>query len=113
MVSEVSAKELEKLLYESDIELIDVREKDELNQTDGKVIPESKHIPYSELTKKLDEINYKDNIYIICRHGNSSILAGKILESYEKSQNSNIYSVKGGYLDWEGELQNHFPENNL
>lgn len=105
MVNKASTEDLEEKYKKRNIEVIDIREEEELSQTNKKVIPNSKHIPYSKLTQELDKINYKEEIYIICRHGNSSIMAARLLKSYEEAENSEIYSVEQGYLGWEGKLK--------
>lgn len=105
MVNEDRPEDIYSKIGDENVEIIDVRENEELQQTNNKTIPGSKHIPFSELPKKLDEIEYKDELYIICRHGNSSVMACRILESYEKSINTYISSIEGGFLDWEMELK--------
>lgn len=103
-MSEITIDEFEKIYNSEDVEIIDIREENQLSQTDYGIIPGSKHIPYSDLINNLDKIDYnKNKIFIICRHGNSSLKAVRLLKSYEKSH-SNIYSVKGGYLEWDGKL---------
>jgi rhodanese-related sulfurtransferase len=74
-MNEISLEEFNEIYNSStSLEIIDIREKEQLEQTDYKIIPKSKHIPYSKLTNSLDDIDYsKDYIFIICRHGNSSI----------------------------------------
>ena len=103
MVRKITPEELEEKDLE-EVEVIDIRKEHELNQTNGLMIPNSKHIPYSELTSRLDEIEFKDEVFVICRHGNSSIMAVRLLDSYEGSSGSDVYNVTGGYLEWEDEM---------
>jgi rhodanese-related sulfurtransferase len=89
MVEEISTKELEK----------------RVGQTDGGFIPGALHVPMSRLPAEMDEHEWGDEIYIICRHGNSSVQAARLLMSYEGvDPDAVVASVAGGYLDWEGEL---------
>lgn len=103
MVEEISTDELEEKLGEAQV--IDVREEDELAQTDGRAVPGSLHVPMSRLPTEMDEHDWEDEIYIICRHGNSSLQAARLLRAYEGvSSDATVASVAGGYLDYEGEL---------
>lgn len=105
MVDEISADELEAKLDEEDAQVVDVREEHETSQTDGGFVPGAKHVPMSRLPVEMDEHDWSDEIYIICRHGNSSVQAARLLMSYEGvSSDATVVSVAGGYLDWEGEL---------
>jgi rhodanese-related sulfurtransferase len=53
----------------------------------------------------MDQHDWEDEICIICRHGNSSIQAARLLMSYEGvSSDATVVSVAGGYLDYDGEL---------
>jgi rhodanese-related sulfurtransferase len=103
MVEEISADELEDRLGEAQV--LDVREDSELAQTEGRVVPGSLHVPMSRLPAEMDDHDWSDEIYIICRHGNSSIQAARLLMSYEGvPADATVASVAGGYLDYDGEL---------
>jgi len=103
MVEEISADELEDRLGEAQV--VDVREEHELAQTEGRVVPGSKHVPMSRLPAEMDQHDWEDEICIICRHGNSSVQAARLLMSYEGvSEDATVVSVAGGYLDYDGEL---------
>jgi len=105
MVEEISADELEAKLKEEGVQVIDVREENEVSQTDGGFVPGAEHVPMSRLPVEMDEHDWSEEIYIICRHGNSSVQAARLLLSYEGvSGDAVVASVAGGYLDWEGEL---------
>ena len=103
MVEEISTEDLEKRVGEAQI--LDVREDHEVDQTDGGFVPGATHVPMSRLPAEMDEHDWSDEIYIICRHGNSSVQAARLLMSYEGvDEDAVVASVAGGYLDWEGEL---------
>lgn len=105
MVEEISADEFEDRLGEGQVQVVDVREEHELAQTEGCVIPGSMHVPMSRLPTEMDDHDWNDEIYVICRHGNSSIQAARLLMSYEGvPADATVASVAGGYLDYEGEL---------
>jgi len=103
MVEEISTEDLEKRVGKAQI--LDVREDHEVDQTDGGFVPGATHVPMSRLPAEMDEHDWSDEIYIICRHGNSSVQAARLLMSYEGvDEDAVVASVAGGYLDWEGEL---------
>ena len=105
MVEEISADELEAKLNQEGVQVVDVREENEVSQTDGGFVPGAEHVPMSRLPVEMDEHDWSDEIYVICRHGNSSVQAARLLISYEGvSGDAVVASVAGGYLDWEGEL---------
>ncbi|MEI3612011.1 rhodanese-like domain-containing protein [Pseudogracilibacillus sp. SO30301A] len=63
----MTAKDLEqKINAEEDVYIIDVREKDEVLK--GK-IPEAKHIPLGEITKRLSGFDKSKHNYVICTKG--------------------------------------------
>lgn len=108
MVNEDNPPDIYNEVGKENIEIIDIREEDELNQTNRKIVPGAKHIPYSELPKRIEEIDYeKDKIYVICRHGNSSVMACRLIESFEGSEGVYISSIRGGYIDWREELEDY------
>ncbi len=107
MVEEISTESLENKVGEAQI--LDVREDHEVDQTDGGFVPGATHVPMSRLPAEMDEYEWDDEIYIICRHGNSSVQAARLLMSYEGvDSDATVASVAGGYLDWDGELS--YPE---
>ncbi|MDY6779400.1 MAG: rhodanese-like domain-containing protein [Halobacteria archaeon] len=104
MVDEISTEELRRRLGDDGVQVVDIREEHETSQTDDRFVPDAVHIPMSRLTMELSEHDWSDEIYIICRHGNSSIQAARLLKAYEGvSDDATVASVAGGYLDWEWE----------
>jgi len=105
MVEEIGTDELREILDEKDAQVVDVREEHEVSQTEGGFVPDAIHIPMSRLPVEMNSHGWSDEIYIICRHGNSSIQAARLLAAYEGvSSDATVASVAGGYLDYDGEL---------
>ena len=65
-IKSVGAAELKKLLSDTAVELIDVRTDKEFQRQHLK---EAKHIPLSELTSRVDEIDLESTVYVICQSG--------------------------------------------
>ncbi|RXK18495.1 rhodanese-like domain-containing protein [Macrococcus sp. DPC7161] len=81
------------LKQEADIQLIDVREKDEFI-VDG--IDKAKNIPLSELDQHLDQFDQESEYIIICRSGNRSGMACE----YLTSKGIHTTNVQGGMIEW-------------
>lgn len=98
-VNSISVSQLKKKINVSAIYLIiDVRTKEEFHGNLGHV-KDSKLIPLDLLEQKIKSQNkYKNlDIYVICRSGNRSYTASKILM---KAGFKKIFNVKGGMIAW-------------
>lgn len=80
--------------YESGVLLLDVRTPEEW---DALHAPNSTLIPLDELAERTDELPKDQEIVIICRSGNRSLVARDILveSGFEKTS-----SAAGGFNDW-------------
>jgi rhodanese-related sulfurtransferase len=103
MVDEISTRDLrERVRSDDDVQVIDIREPHEV----GPRVPGADHVPMSELTLELGARDWGDEIYVICCHGNSSIQAVRLLESYEGvAEDATVASVAGGYVEWDWEVE--------
>jgi len=96
MITQMTATELDEWL-KSDREsplVLDVREGWEVATC---ALPEYKHIPMGLVPLKLDELDPKQEIVVMCHHGVRSYQICRILEAkgYEK-----IYNLQGGINAW-------------
>ncbi len=92
---EITIEELKKKLDSADIQLIDIRPSAIFEE--GHVnIPSIKNIPFRELPHHLQELKKKETVYILCSHGNSSLLAATFLEE----EGFDTVSVIGGTEAW-------------
>ncbi|CAC9619573.1 Rhodanese-related sulfurtransferase [uncultured Gammaproteobacteria bacterium] len=103
-VGEVMSWDLEENIPDSDLILLDIREQEEFNRMH---IPNSIHIPRG-LLESACVWNYDDtipmlaasrnqNIVLICRSGNRSVLAAQTLQ---KMGFENVRSLKLGIKGW-------------
>lgn len=78
--------------------LLDVREADEW---EAARIPGAMWIPLGELPQRLHELPTDREIICICRSGNRSALASRLLRAsgYKTS------NLQGGMLDWSGDVE--------
>ncbi|MGM7682189.1 rhodanese-like domain-containing protein [Cytobacillus sp. Hm23] len=96
-VKEISTTELEKKLNrEEKLNLVDVREDDEVATG---IIPSAKHIKMGDIPNHLDHF-LKDEEYIfICRSGARS----ERVCQYMQQQGYNVKNMVGGMLEWSGD----------
>lgn len=99
-VSEITGEELEsKIQSYSDLLLVDIREKEELEQG---LIPDAKALPRGFLELKIEEMAPKKDqeIVLYCAGGTRSALGAKSLQEmgYQK-----VHSLIGGFNNWSRE----------
>ena len=83
-----------KLIEDSEFTLIDVREPEEFEvcHINGSIL-----IPLTEITDHLPDFNVKLEYVIVCKEGNRSIEAMKIMRKFGFE---NLKNLNGGILDW-------------
>jgi hydroxyacylglutathione hydrolase len=91
----IDLDELEQLLAKGDVELVDVREKEERDES---YIPESRHIPYRRVRDFADELGGDGTVVTICETGARASLAASILAA-EGVEARPV--ITGGVPDWE------------
>jgi adenylyltransferase/sulfurtransferase len=78
--------------------LVDVREPHELAISQ---IPGHKLIPLGELPNRLNELNPKDEIILVCRTGNRGVKALQILQ---KAGFKHVLNLQGGINAWADQI---------
>lgn len=91
----ISAKELRHKKLSSKLILLDVRDAEEYA---GQHIPGSIHIPATEISFRLKELNEQAEIIVYCNHGNRSSQVANFLlyKGYD------TYILAGGMESWLG-----------
>lgn len=98
-MKEITTQELlEKLTDGEALNMIDVREDDEVAEG---IIPGAKHIALGELPERLHELDKDQHYVMICRSGGRSGNACHFLSE----QGYDVANMVGGMLDWEGEVE--------
>jgi len=94
---DLSVSEMVQVMNHHDPVLLDVRESSELTQG---VIKGAKHIPMSNLSKRVSELEkFKDRkVIAYCRSGQRSSHACRILK---KNDFADVYHLAGGVVAWE------------
>ncbi len=97
MYTEITAKELATFIRNhTDIELIDVREKNEWDQIR---IPGAKLIPLSSIEFRIADIDFSKPVYVFCRTGGRSGRVCAWLEWQGKSATNVAGSIAALYRD--------------
>lgn len=98
-IEEITPHELEKKIENNnDVYVIDVREDEEVVQG---MVPTAKHIPLGNVPNEIEQLPKDKEYVMICRSGRRSMNAAEFMK--EKGF-SNVMNMKGGMLDWNGEL---------
>ncbi|MFC6872297.1 rhodanese-like domain-containing protein [Halobellus marinus] len=104
MVEEVSTEEVKKKLEAGeDTQIIDIRQPAQFERGH---IPGAKNIPMAELPRRVDEVEWGDDVVVACPIGQSSVQAARLIGSYEGvDDGSAVKSMAGGYQDWDYDLE--------
>ncbi|WP_085993135.1 rhodanese-like domain-containing protein [Oceanobacillus senegalensis] len=93
-ISNISVQEAKNKFKENSVQFIDVRTPGEYKANHCKPF---KNIPLSNLASKLDKLDKKEEVVVICQSGMRSAKAAKILKKHGFKKISN---VKGGMNAW-------------
>lgn len=97
---EIDTKMFDRLIKSHRTSVIDVREYDEVPVVNDFA---NSRVPLSELRKKMDAIKNED-IILFCQTGKRSLQAAKLLHD-TFGTTKNVYSLKGGIIQWLKEHQ--------
>ncbi len=103
-MKEITVDELKYMLdTNTDIQLLDVREKFEYEKSNLNGL----HIPMSQILGRLHEIDRNKMVIIHCRSGYRSLKTVVYLE--QKFDFKNLYNLKGGLISWKRKIEPAFP----
>lgn len=104
-MKEISAEELKKKINNGEpLTVVDVREPHEAYISDPDI--DKLSIPFDDLPGRLDELNKEATIVCICRSGNSSADACKLLD---KKGFKDTLSLAGGINEWAKKIDPSLP----
>src|SRR5579872_2881935 len=99
----ISARELRKRLEDGGVHVLDVRERQEAH---AGVFPGARHVPFSELQGRLNELSTADEIVVVCRVAARSAAAVQLLLDHGFRK---IRFLDGGLYRWQREVDPEFP----
>jgi rhodanese-related sulfurtransferase len=104
MVEEVTPDEVKaRIDDDADTQVVDIRSPAEFERGH---IPGAINIPMAELPRRVDEVEWSDDVVVACPIGQSSIQAARLIGSYEGvDDDSSVRSMAGGYDEWEYDLE--------
>jgi rhodanese-related sulfurtransferase len=104
MVEEVTPDEVKaRIDDDADTQVVDIRSPAEFERGH---IPGAINIPMAELPRRVDEVEWSDDVVVACPIGQSSIQAARLIGSYEGvDDDSSVKSMTGGYDEWEYDLE--------
>ena len=104
MVEEVSPEEVKQRIDDdADTQVVDIRSPAEFERGH---IPGAINIPMPELPRRVDEVEWSDDVVVACPIGQSSIQAARLIGSYEGvDDDASVKSMAGGYQSWSYDLE--------
>ncbi len=99
-IREITSDELRSLMKkDSSIEIIDVREDDEVAQG---MIKEAKHIRLAEIPEAVQDLNKDKHYVMVCRSGGRSMKAALFMNEHGLK----VTNMAGGMLEWNKDTEN-------
>lgn len=72
----------------------------------GGHLPGAVNLPLNDLPTMIDEIEWNEDVVVVCPIGESSRQAARLIESYEGlSNDQRVFNLTGGYREWDGDLK--------
>jgi len=104
MVEELTPDEVKaRIDDDADTQVVDIRSPAEFERGH---IPGAINIPMPELPRRVDEVEWSDDVVVACPIGQSSIQAARLIGSYEGvDDDSSVRSMAGGYDEWDYGLE--------
>ncbi len=104
MVEEVTPEAVKrKLDAGDDVQVVDVRQPAQYRRGH---IPTAINVPLPDLPRRVDEVDWGEDVVVACPIGQSSVQAARLIGSYEGVGDSDtVRSMAGGYEAWEYRLE--------
>jgi rhodanese-related sulfurtransferase len=103
MDAEISPSEVEALLETTEApRIVDIRSPAAFERGH---IPGSENIPFNQLPQRVETLVDADRIVTVCPHGQASVQAARLINSYEGTETARVESMHGGLTEWDGELE--------
>lgn len=102
MVEDVTPDEIADRIEDDALQIVDVRKPAQFRQAH---IPGAENVPFPELPRRVEQIDWNDEIVVACAIGKSSQKAARMLESYEGvDDDADVYNLDGGVRAWDYDL---------
>lgn len=103
MVDRLSPEEVKEKIEGGECQVVDIRNP---NQFGSGHVPGAINIPMADLPERIDEVEWGDDIVVVCPIGESSVQAARLIKSFEGvGEDACVASMDGGYREWSYELE--------
>lgn len=103
MVVEVTPDEVKEKVDDGETQVIDIRSPEQYERGH---IPGAINVPIHELPRRVDDLEWKEDVVVACPIGKSSVQAARLIDSFEGvDDDDTVASMAGGYEQWEYELE--------
>ncbi|WIV68198.1 MBL fold metallo-hydrolase [Natrialbaceae archaeon AArc-T1-2] len=98
MVENITPEEVQDRIDNDDpLQIVDVRNEGDFASSQ---IPTAENIPLHDLEDEIDEVDWEDEIAVVCAVGKSSQQAAKMLEASDETGDATIANVEDGMEGW-------------
>lgn len=95
---EITPAELDDLLESGEeVRIVDIRSPAAFGRG---AIPGSENVPFGELPRRVEALAGAERVVTVCPHGEASLQAARLIESYEGLEGADVRSLAGGLEAW-------------
>lgn len=103
MVASETPAELHERLAGDDVQVVDIRPERAFREGH---VPGAINLPFPELPQRVADVEWGDDIVVVCPKGESSLQAARMLEAYEGvDDDARVANLDGGYREWTYEVE--------
>lgn len=104
MVEEISPAKLhERLQADEDVQVVDIRPPAAFRRGH---VPGAVNVPFPELPRRVEDVEWGEEVVVACPKGESSLQAARLIESYEGvPEEATVANLEGGYREWDYGLE--------
>jgi rhodanese-related sulfurtransferase len=112
MVEDITPDELHgKIADGEDVQVVDIRAEPAYRRGH---VPGAINVPFHAFPRRIETVDWGEEIVCVCPHGESSVQAARLLEAYEGvDADADVKNLEGGYRAYDFELAEDLPESGV